>query len=176
VARLIKRIEGVEPLGYSDDLFNPKVDALPSMWSGPHVGRRITEGFQTIRALPLGDQTGAASAWPAYLYEFDDLVEQQKQGELERTHQIQNRTRVSPSVTEITRAYEVLYWPMKYLHLKHAQLCEAVNAVALAHSLERDAGWVTRKRGGYADTWRARHDQGCELIAEGLQRDLVPVF
>jgi len=52
----------------------------------------------------------------------------------------------------------------------------AVNAVALAHSLERDAGWVAAKRGGYADTWRQRHDQGCEIIARELRAGLVPVF
>jgi hypothetical protein len=51
-----------------------------------------------------------------------------------------------------------------------------VNAVSLAHALDRDAGWVAKKRGGYADTWRQRHDRGCELIARGLATDLVPVF
>ena len=36
-----------------------------------------------------------------------------------------------------------------------------VNAVALAHSLDRDAGWVAVKRGGI--TWRQRHDAGCSI-------------
>jgi hypothetical protein len=169
---LIKRedCEPFNPLDLADAL------QLPPLWNGPHVGLRITEGFLTFRALPLGDKGGAASTWPPYLYEFDDLVEQHKQGELERTMAQQNRTRVSPSVREITRAIEVCYWPMKYLGALHPQLCEAVNAVALAHSLDRDAGWVTRKRGGFADTWRQRHDRGCEIIADGLIRQRVPVF
>ncbi|WP_441232575.1 hypothetical protein [Bradyrhizobium sp. 1200_D9_N1_1] len=55
-------------------------------------------------------------------------------------------------------------------------LCEGVNAVAQAHSLGFDCAWVTRKRGGYADTWRARHDEGCEIIAMALIKDRVPVF
>jgi hypothetical protein len=149
---------------------------LPPRWDGPHVGMRITEGFVTFRSLPLGDKGGASAAWPAYMYEWEDLLAQQAQGELERTMQLQNRTRVSPSVTEITRAIEVCYWPAKYLSVRHPQLCEAVNAVALAHALDRDAGWVTRKRGGYADTWRTRHDHGCEIIAAELTRDRVLVF
>jgi hypothetical protein len=150
---------------------------LPPRWDGPHVGLRITEGFVTFRALPLkGYSTEARTAWPPYMYEFDDLVEQHKQGELERTMQQQNRTHVSPSVSEITRAIEVCYWPAKYLSVRHPQFCEAVNAVALAHALDRDAGWVTRKRGGYADTWRTRHDHGCEIIAVELTRDRVSVF
>jgi hypothetical protein len=31
-------------------------------------------------------------------------------------------------------------------------LLRAVNALALAHSLDRDAGWIAAKRGGYGDT------------------------
>jgi hypothetical protein len=35
---------------------------------------------------------------------------------------------------------------------------------------------VTRKRGGFADTWRQRHDRGCEIIAAALAADRTPVF
>lgn len=45
-----------------------------------------------------------------------------------------------------------------------------------AHGLERDAGWVAHKRGGYADTWRERHDLGCEIIAAALIEVRAPVF
>ena len=169
---LIKRAD--EPINF--DLLDAAANAMPPIWNGPHVAMRLTEGFATFRAMPLGDKGGAASAWPAYMYEWEDLIAQQAQGELEHTMKIQNRTRVSPSMREITRAIEVCYWPMKYLSAKYPQLCEAVNAVALAYSLDRDAGWVTRKRGGYADTWRERHDRGCELIAYGLVKDRASVF
>jgi hypothetical protein len=56
---LIKRDPNIEP-------FDPLavIEELPSRWNGPHVGRRITEGFATFRALPLGDKGGAAPAWP----------------------------------------------------------------------------------------------------------------
>jgi hypothetical protein len=37
-------------------------------------------------------------------------------------------------------------------------------------------GGGTRRRGGYADTWRQRHDKGCAIIAAGLIRDRIPVF
>lgn len=173
---LIKREAGAEPINLDLlDLLDGRA-SLPLRWNAEHVGLRIVEGFVTFRAMPLGDRGGAASAWPAYMYEWEDLLAQQAQGELERTMQLQNRTRVSPSVSEITRAIEVGYWPMKYLAAKHPKLCEAVNAVALAHALERDAGWVTKKRGGFADTWRMRHDAGCEIIASRLISDRVSVF
>jgi hypothetical protein len=66
-------------------------------------------------------------------------------------------------------------WPAEYLRAL-VPLLRAVNAVALAHSLDRDAGWIAAKRGGYADTWRERHDQGCDIIARGLRARRVPVF
>lgn len=170
---LIKRDPNLGPFDPLDI-----VSDLPSQWSGPHVGLKLVEGFETLRAMPLGDhKSSAGSAWPSYMYEFDDLVEQQKQGELERTMRAQNRTRVSPSVREITRAIEVCYWPTKYLYKAHGEaICEAVNAVAFAHALGFDAGWVTRKRGGFADTWRMFHDHGCDLIAEQLIANRVTVF
>lgn len=171
---LIKRAEpGGDAINF--DLLDAAANVLPPIWNGLHASLRIVEGFVTFRSMPLGDKGGAATAWPPYMYEFDDLVAQKAQGELEHTMKIQNRTRVSPSMREITRAIEVCYWPMKYLSTLPL-LCEAVNALALAHALDRDAGWVTRKRGGFADTWRARHDRGCELIAAGLVLDRVSVF
>jgi hypothetical protein len=70
----------------------------------------------------------------------------------------------------------VIDWSGQYLLGKFDHLCEAMNMIALAHSLGLDAGWCRRKRGGYADTWRQRHDQGCAVIAAGLIGDRVPVF
>ena len=66
-------------------------------------------------------------------------------------------------------------WPAEYL-ARLAICCAPSTRVALAHSLDRDSGWIAAKRGGYADTWRERHDQGCEIIARGLRSCRVPVF
>ncbi|MBR0900985.1 hypothetical protein JQ616_39020 [Bradyrhizobium tropiciagri] len=157
-----------------DPLF--EVPELPPNWNGPHVGTRITEGFATLRLMPGGVCMGLRSAWPQYAYEFSDLIAQQEQGELERTMAIQNRTLITPSAREVEHALNATYWPVKYLHVVKPELCKSVNAVALAHALERDAAWVARVRGGYADTWRERHDRGCEIIAVGLAADRLPVF
>jgi hypothetical protein len=174
---VIKRIKGVAPIGF-DDLFEPEPasETLPSAWNGPHVGMRIAEAFATLKQMPLGDRIGMRSVWPRHIYEWEDLLAQQEQGELERTQAEQNRTRIAPSATEIANMENASHWPARYLSQLHPQLCEAVNAVAMAYSLGLDSRWVTRKRGGYADTWRDRHDRGCEIIAAGLQRDCVPVF
>jgi hypothetical protein len=128
----------------------------------------------TLKELPMGGRTGS-SCWPAYSYEWEDLLAQQQQGELERTQQQQNRIRLLPSLRAISEMEQAICWPAQYLG-RFPDLLRAVNAVALAHSVERDSGWIAAKRGGYADTWRERHDQGCSIIARGLRACRTPVF
>ena len=170
MAILLRRVEDALPFDPLDDQ-----ELLPSVWSGEHVGLRLTEAMQTLRLMPGGGAT-ASSAWPPYLYEFDDLVEQQKQGELERTQKIQNRARVLPSLSEITRMETVIWWPMHFLMMGTPQLVEAMMWLSHAHSIGRDVEWVVRKRGGFAETWLSRHSHGCEIIAAGLVLEKVRVF
>jgi hypothetical protein len=151
------------------------LDETPATWNGPHVGRRLMEGMQTLRLLPTPGATGFGSPWPAYIYEFEDLLAQEQQGELERTQKLQNRTRLMPSIRAITACEAAIVWPACFLR-DRLEIAQAVNSVALAHALDRDAGWVAAKRGGYADTWRQRHDLGCEIIASRLRADRIPVF
>jgi hypothetical protein len=150
------------------------LDETPSTWSGPHVGRRLSEAMRTLALVPMGSGSGS-SPWPAYCYEWDDLLAQQAQGELERTQALQNRIRLLPSSRDVQRMEAAICWPAEYLAALTHLLC-AVNGVAWAHSLDRDSGWIAAKRGGYADTWRERHDQGCDIIARGLRSCRVPVF
>jgi hypothetical protein len=162
-----------------DDTSDLELLDLPAQWTGGHCALRLCEGFKTLRQLPL---KGAAlgfknSYWVAYAYEWQDLIAQ-AEGEaeaLQATQRAQNRVRLQPSLREVTRCEAVIAWSARYL-IAHDHLCAAVNMVALAHSLGRDAGWCTRRRGGYAETWRQRHDKGCVIIAAGLSRDCVPVF
>jgi hypothetical protein len=149
-------------------------DDAPPLWTGPHVGRRLTEAMVTLRELPMGNG-GGTSCWPAYSYTFEDLLGQQAQGELERTQQQQNRIRLLPSLRAISEMETAIVWPAEYLG-RLPDLLRAVNAVALAHSLDRDSGWVAAKRGGDGDTWRQRHDAGCAIIAQGLRACRTPVF
>jgi hypothetical protein len=150
-------------------------EEVPSKWSGPHVGRRLVEAMRILRTVPMPSITGFKPAWPPHCYTFEDLLAQHEQGELERTQHLQNRTRLLPSFAEVSRMEIAIQWPAEFL-ARSFHIIVAVNAVALAHALERDAGWVAAKRGGYGDTWRQRHDQGCDIIARGLRAGRVPVF
>lgn len=150
-------------------------DAAPAVWSGEHVGLRLCEAMRTLRLIPMRGVAGYKVCWPAYRYEFQDLLAQQEQGELERTLKLQNRTRIMPSWRDVTRMEAAIGWPARFLG-HDGNVAAAVNAVALAHAMERDSGWVAAKYGGYADTWRDRHDTGCGVIARQLRAERVPVF
>jgi hypothetical protein len=150
-------------------------DAPPARWDGGHVGLRLCEAFRTLRQLPMSTGArGFQQNWPAYRYEFQDLLAQQEQGELERTMALRNVARITPSWREVTRMEIAIAWPSQFLREK-PEIAIATNAVALAHATDRDCGWVATKYGGYADTWRDRHTQGCEIIARALRANRVTV-
>jgi hypothetical protein len=150
------------------------LDDTPPTWSGPHVGLRLTEAMRTLAMMPMGLASGYR-CWPAYVYEWEDLLAQEAQGELERTMKQQNKIRMLPSIREIGRMERCIVWPVDFL-AKRFELLVATNAVAWARGIERDASWVARKRGGVSDTWAMRFDQGCDIIARGLRACRVPVF
>jgi hypothetical protein len=150
-------------------------DEPPPRWSGPHVSLRLVEALRTLRLIPMPGARGYGCAWPPYAHDWEDLLAQQAQGELERNQQIKNRSREMPVRRDIARMEAAIYWPAQFLG-NAIDLVAAVNAVAWAHALDRDSGWIAAKRGGYADTWRARHDRGCNMIARGLRLNRVPVF
>jgi len=59
------------------DPLDPAIDPLPKVWDGPHVSLRISEGFATLRLLPMnGHANSMVSRWPTYSYEFDDPLAQ----------------------------------------------------------------------------------------------------
>ena len=90
------------------------LDEPPPRWIGGHVGRRLSEALRTLAALPMGG-AGGTSAWPAYTYEFEDLLAQYEQGELERTQAQQNNIRLLPSLRDVTRMEAAISWPVQYL-------------------------------------------------------------
>ena len=150
-------------------------DHPPSKWCGDWVSRRWVEGLKTLRLIPLkGMPSGFKNAWPPYLVEWEDLLAQQEQGELEATQREHNRVRLQPSLREVTRAETVVSWPLYLKDREHLLL--AVNRVGWAFALDRDATFVAAQHGGMSETWLGRYLQGCGVIADGLRRDRVPVF
>jgi hypothetical protein len=122
-----------------------------------------------------GAPRGFANAWPAYAYEFEDLIGQAEQREaLEQTQREQNRVRLVPSYRQVTMCEAVITWPL-YLADREPVLL-AFNRVGWAYACERDATFLASRHGGCAETHLARYTKGCGLISDRLRADRVPVF
>jgi hypothetical protein len=151
-------------------------DHPPPKWCGDWVSRRWVEGLKTLRLIPFkGAPPGFGKAWPAYAYEWQDLIAQQQQGELQATQHEQNRVRLQPSYRQVTMCEAVISWPLYLADLEPVLL--AFNRVGWAYACERDATFVVASRyGGCAETHLARYVKGCTLISDKLRGYRIPVF
>jgi hypothetical protein len=175
--------------------FNPLDDEppeiiLPSFWSAPHVFVRTADAFGILARMPLGrwGPTGLHNCWPEYYDEWADLLAQLGDfaGEVEKTWEARNRVHMRPSSQELAAMDSALLWPCRYLRGADEQR-RALNLVAMANAQGRDLGEVLRRYQGYRrdrvalprrseQAWRKTAMLGADVIAQGLQRDDVPVF
>src|SRR6476661_9892745 len=96
----------------------PPPDYIPEFWDGPHVGKRLIEGFKTLRLLPAtGGPRQYGNVWPAYTHDWEDLLAQQtaELDEKQKSQQAQNRVRLQPTSVEIARMESAIAWPARYL-------------------------------------------------------------
>jgi hypothetical protein len=153
-------------------------ESVPDIWTGPHVGKRLVEAFETLRKMPMQRGPSQRSGyWPMHMVEWGDLIAQMEQEESDKQIDAANRNRVRllPSAIEIGHCETAIGWPAQFLKAR-PPLMRSVNAVALARALERDVDWLARKYGGDETTWQQRHWQGCDLIASGLMQTRVAVW
>lgn len=166
---------------FDPEKWNPLEDGpaeyvVPSIWTGPHVGHRLVEMFETLRRIPMSHgpkQFGCI--WPGYRLEWEDFLAQicSSVEVVRARNAARNRVRTFPTSVAVSRMEKAISWPGKYI--EHKALRMAVQRMALAISLNRDAEWVVHEWGGFIDTVNARNRMGCDLIAAGLNRDEEPV-
>jgi hypothetical protein len=156
----------------------PPPEYIPPNWDGPHVGKRLVEGFRTLRLFPgpiWPREYG--NAWPDYEYDWEDLLAQQQRVDEEKAAEARawNWTPPRPSASDITLMETVIAWPGRYL-MEEPRLLRVVGAAAVARAAHRDLGVVARRLGLQRRTVRARHNEGLERIARGLIRDRIRVW
>jgi hypothetical protein len=145
-------------------------DRPPSVWNGPHVGHRIADAFGTLASVP-NPQCRQWGLWPAYPYEFEDLLAQQEAEQLSPRPR-----RLAPTLEQITRMEAALCWPAHYLARQFSRM-SAVNALARERARGGDSSTLARRRRFHtAREWQQLHDDGCDVIARGLIRDRIRVF
>jgi hypothetical protein len=117
-------------------------DHPPPEWCGDWVSRRWVDGLKTLRLIPLrGAPRGFGNAWPAYAYEWEDLIAQQEQGELEATQPEQNRVRLQPSYRQVTMCEAVI--PGRFISPISSRSCwHSIVSAGPAHvSATRRSWW-----------------------------------
>lgn len=114
---------------------------------------------------------GPARSWPEYAYEWTDLLAQANSGELAK---LRPMVRIRARAAEVTRMERALAWQARYLdgHTQPARVLAAflrckVRRQPFAEAI-RAHGWS--RSGAYA-----ARDRGLTLIAQGLNRDGVPM-
>jgi len=162
----------IEPLKFNALEDGPMPDDRPpSVWHGPHVGRRIADAFVTLGAMPAS-RNRKSGLWPAYPYEFEDLLAQQ-----EAEQRSPGPRRISPTIEQITRMEAALCWPAHYLGSRFPNML-AVNTLARERARGGNSTTIAgQRRSPYdARTWQRLHDEGCDVIARSLIRERVRVF
>jgi hypothetical protein len=156
----------------------PAPEYVPTRWDGPQVGKGLTEAFRILSRLPMnGHPRAFGTAWPECAREWSDelAILTSEISDLEATARAQNRVRIMPSASEISRMEAAIGWPTRYLTTRPI-LSRTVQLVALWRSRERELNWIARKMRLGVHTVRARNRTGLDLIAAGLHRDGVPVL
>jgi hypothetical protein len=157
----------------------PAPEYIPPNWDGPHVGRRLIEGFRTLARTPMsGAPSSIGSAWPAYQREFSEFYAAlvgDERAEHATVAAERNRVRLMPSAVEITRMELAIGWPARYLR-DRPQLSMLVQTVARLRALDWPLENIARKmKHGPAHVRRCNR-AGLDIIAVGLRRDAAPVF
>lgn len=144
---------------------------VPEFWTDTYVAERLIAAIKVVRALPARNlfPSEGAGFWPRYPYEWEDLLAQNENVDLDP-----KPARYRSSADEISKANEAIGWPLKYLigMVPHAR---AASLYALAKACEIAEARIAKAEGMAQHTLRRRAGIAYGRIADGLNRDKVPV-
>ena len=155
---------------------------VPPVWIGVHVGTRLVQAFKTLASQPMPSVGNPGSAWPHYRFEWIDI----NAIELEwaanpfcesacDARQQWSKRRNRASATEISRMYEAISWPARYLNHR-PKAARIVNAVARQRARDVETDVIARRLGETPWHLRQVNRSGLDDIAAGLRAGQVPVF
>jgi hypothetical protein len=151
---------------------------VPAVWTPTHAGQRLADGLRTLRQMPVAPGPREfGGSWPAWSYEWADLLAQQEMesDQRELIERQKNRTRIRPSARQIAEMERTISWPATYL--RHDQrVLRAVQACSLCRARGLDLDRAAHRLRIAPHILRARYLRGLDHIAAGLTRDNVAVF
>lgn len=144
------------------------LDHPVTIWNADMVGERMIEAFETLRAIP---SSGGGSAWPAaIIYTFDDKTFQEETRD--KKAWAWTRVKPSPSPQAISRMNDCLEWPNRYLR-NHEGASRCLLLWAITRAYRRSIEKKLRARRWSRSTFERKRREGCQLIANGLNKDRV---
>jgi hypothetical protein len=154
----------------------PAPEHVPEYWTGPHVGLRLVQAFKTLANMPDTRTGSSRGFWPAYFYEWDDLLAQQQSDAQSKDDAASalNRAKIRPSARDVSRMEQAISWPGRYC--TSVPCARIVQRVAFYRSRDMDAHMLARKMRLDPKSLRKRNREGLDIIAIGLRRDKVRVF
>ena len=154
------------------------VDYIPPNWTGPHVGHRLIEAFKTLARMPGLHFANGSGYWPAYHYDWADLLAQQEMEKDEREKRdrdINNRVRIPPTAVDVSRMEIAIGWPAHYLRSRPLIL-RIVQRVAVLKSRDSELDSIARRLRKNPYYVRRINRLGLDIIALGLHSDGLAVF
>jgi hypothetical protein len=94
---------------------------MENRWTADLVGERLIEAYETVKRLPLRTGPEAfGNSWPEFqtmtkAEQAQLLNELQLEGRFQDYYREKMQSRVVPSSEEVSRMYEALAFPMRYL-------------------------------------------------------------
>ncbi|GGC90515.1 hypothetical protein [Chelatococcus reniformis] len=144
----------------------PPDDYIPPVWTPEHVGRRLVEGFETLRMMPLtGIKLGYGTPWPTYVHDWADLLAQaEDQQAAQDRERERNRVKMQATSQQVAAMEAALDW-MLILGRRRPDLLPHVRRWVEAQVAERP-------HGEEADVILA----GLQIIVDDLNALRRPVF
>jgi hypothetical protein len=150
---------------------------IPERWSIIHVLDRLEEGFHIMSMMPAATKPKSyGSAWPQTVQEKIPLIVLAEIGgdEMETRQEEQNRVRLAPSSTQVTRMEQALRWPFEYLS-DRPELAKAISLKAMWSAMRTDIRKKCQRRGLDHDEFNRRWQEGLRIITAALIVRKVPV-
>jgi hypothetical protein len=155
----------------------PAPEYVPPNWIGPHVGLRMVEAYKTLSRLPNAGMVTKSGVWPAYIHDWADMLAQQG-ADVDMRESVaaaQNRARLMPSATDISRMEKVIRWPARYLG-DNPRIARLVQRAALFRARDMSLDAIAHRWRRSPAAVRKDNRNGLDIIAAGLHRDREPVF
>lgn len=145
----------------------------PTQWDAGLVVGRLVEAMRVTAHTTFGTKLNYGSSWPAYAPTWEDILGRGQEARADVWARWQS---IKPQYDSaaLSRTEEALGWVPRYL-AKQDGAARVLMVYVTCKSARRPVQVEFRKRKWANSTCRAKKAMALEAIADGLNRDKVPI-